>query len=173
MSTVFHAPILIMMRITVKTSCWNSSRFYSDEWYSSNFHSITCREGTELESRYSSTLSLTLALDEGGWSMPGPGHFTPGNDPVPIMVGPRAGVQNVVLTGKRSLDCPAGSESLYQLLLYIYPQKLDSYTTKTAKYNCNFPHYVQWTNYTALKPTVACFELYVTIFREVSNEGIK
>jgi len=66
--------------------------------------------------------------------MPGPGRFTPGNDPVPIMVDPRAGAENVVLTGKPSLDCPDGSESLYQLLLYTYPQKLDSYTTKTAKH---------------------------------------
>jgi hypothetical protein len=66
------------------------------------------------------------------------GALPPGNYPVPMMVDPRAGEENVVLTGKRSLDCPAGSESLYQLLLYIYPQKLDSYTTKTAKHNCNF-----------------------------------
>ena len=34
---------------------------------------------------YSSTLSLTLALDEGGWSMPRPGHFTHGKDTVPIV----------------------------------------------------------------------------------------
>jgi hypothetical protein len=27
--------------------------------------------------RYSSTLSLTSALDEGGWSTPRPGRFTP------------------------------------------------------------------------------------------------
>ena len=29
-------------------------------------------------------LSLTLALDGGGWSTPCPGCFTPGKDPVPI-----------------------------------------------------------------------------------------
>jgi hypothetical protein len=29
---------------------------------------------------YSSTLSLTLALDEGGWSTPRPGCFTPGKE---------------------------------------------------------------------------------------------
>jgi hypothetical protein len=34
---------------------------------------------------YSYTLSLTLALDEGGWSTSRPGLFTPGNDPVPIV----------------------------------------------------------------------------------------
>jgi hypothetical protein len=28
---------------------------------------------------------LTLVLDGGGWSTPRPGHFTPGNDPVPIV----------------------------------------------------------------------------------------
>jgi hypothetical protein len=37
------------------------------------------------EQRYSSTLSLTLALDGAGWSTPRPGHFTPGKDPVPIV----------------------------------------------------------------------------------------
>jgi hypothetical protein len=29
---------------------------------------------------YSSTLSLTLALDEGGWSIPRPDRFTPGKE---------------------------------------------------------------------------------------------
>jgi len=34
---------------------------------------------------YSYTLSLTSALDLGGWSTPHPGRFTPGKDPVPIV----------------------------------------------------------------------------------------
>ena len=34
---------------------------------------------------YSSTLSLTSALDGDGWSTPRPGRFTPGKDPVPIV----------------------------------------------------------------------------------------
>jgi len=34
---------------------------------------------------YSSTLSLTSALDEGGWSTPRPGRFHPGKDPVHIV----------------------------------------------------------------------------------------
>jgi hypothetical protein len=33
----------------------------------------------------SSILSLTSALDEGGWSTPRPGRFIPGKDPVPIV----------------------------------------------------------------------------------------
>jgi hypothetical protein len=45
----------------------------------------TGHEGPEGEWRYSSTLSLTSALDRGGWSTPRPGRFTPGNDPVPIV----------------------------------------------------------------------------------------
>jgi hypothetical protein len=32
---------------------------------------------------YSSTLSLTSELDEGGWLTPRPGLFTPENDQVP------------------------------------------------------------------------------------------
>jgi len=41
------------------------------------------------EQRYSSTLSLSSALDVGGWSRPRRGRFTAGNDPVPI--GQKAG----------------------------------------------------------------------------------
>jgi hypothetical protein len=37
------------------------------------------------EKRYSSTLSLTSALDGGRWLTPHPGHFTPRKDPVPIV----------------------------------------------------------------------------------------
>jgi len=42
-------------------------------------------EGPEGEQMYSSIFPLTLALDEGGWSTPRPGRFTPGKDPVPIV----------------------------------------------------------------------------------------
>jgi hypothetical protein len=38
----------------------------------------TGHEGPEREQRYSCTLSLTLALDGGGWSTPRPSRFTPG-----------------------------------------------------------------------------------------------
>jgi len=48
-------------------------------------HLVTGHEGPEGEQRYSSTLSLTSALDEGGWSTPRPGRFTPGKHPVPIV----------------------------------------------------------------------------------------
>jgi len=48
-------------------------------------HTITGHEGPEGEERYSYTLSLTSALDRGGWSTPRPGRFTPGKDPVPIV----------------------------------------------------------------------------------------
>ena len=38
-----------------------------------------------MEQMYSSTLSLTSALDSGGWLTPGAGRFTSGNDAVPIV----------------------------------------------------------------------------------------
>ena len=44
----------------------------------SKVHPRTGHEGPEGEYRYSSTLSLTLALNQGGWSTPRPGRFTPG-----------------------------------------------------------------------------------------------
>jgi hypothetical protein len=65
---------------------------------------------------YSSTLSLTSALDEGGWSTPRPGRFTPGNNTVLIVQeagwapGPVwTGAENLTLTGIRSPDRPARS----------------------------------------------------------------
>jgi hypothetical protein len=37
----------------------------------------TNHEGPEEKQNYSYTVSLTLALDGGGWLTPRPGHFTP------------------------------------------------------------------------------------------------
>jgi hypothetical protein len=48
-------------------------------------HPISCHEGTEEQERYSCTLSLTSALDGGGWLMPCHVHFTPINDTVPTV----------------------------------------------------------------------------------------
>jgi hypothetical protein len=39
----------------------------------------TGHTGPKVEYRSSSTLSLTSALDGGGWSTPRPGRFTPGS----------------------------------------------------------------------------------------------
>jgi hypothetical protein len=48
-------------------------------------HPRTGHKGPQGEKVYSSTLSLTLALDRGGWSMPCPSHFTSGKDPVAMV----------------------------------------------------------------------------------------
>ena len=72
---------------------------------------------------YSSVLSLTTALDRGGWSTPRPGRaLPPGNTRYPFywrLGGPqgRSGrVQKISsLTGIRSPDRPARCKSLYQL----------------------------------------------------------
>ena len=71
---------------------------------------------------YSSTLSLTSALDGGWWSTPLAGSFTPGKDPVPIVQeagwAPEpvwTGAENLSPTGIRSSNHPARSESLYRL----------------------------------------------------------
>ena len=42
-------------------------------------------EGPIGEYMYSSTVSLTSAVDTGGWSTPGRAHFTPSKDSVPIV----------------------------------------------------------------------------------------
>ena len=48
----------------------------------SKVHRIVCHECTVRDYRYSFTLSLTAALDGGGWSHPRPNVFTPRIDPV-------------------------------------------------------------------------------------------
>ena len=48
-------------------------------------HPRTGHEGPEGEQRYSSTLSLNMALDGVGLSTPRPGRFTLGKNPVPIV----------------------------------------------------------------------------------------
>jgi hypothetical protein len=88
-------------------------------------HLITGHEGPEVEYRYSSTLSLTSAIDGDGWSTPRPGRFIPGKDPVPIVQEAGwtpgsvwTGAENLApppRTGLRSPERPARSESLYRL----------------------------------------------------------
>ena len=58
---------------------------------------------------------------EVGWSTPRPGHFAPGKDPIPNVEetgwdpGPVWTDAENLLTGIRSKDRPARSESLYRL----------------------------------------------------------
>jgi len=71
---------------------------------------------------YSATVSLTSAVDGGGWSMPRSGRFTRRKDPVPLVweagwaPGPVwTGAEILVPASIRSLDCPARSKLLYLL----------------------------------------------------------
>ena len=95
-------------------------------------HPRTGHEGPEGEKRYGSTLSLTSALDKGGWSMPHLCHFTPRKDSVPTVqeagwvLGPDwMVVENLAPTGIQSLDRSARSASLYRL---HYPSPLATHT---------------------------------------------
>jgi len=85
-------------------------------------HPRTGHEGPEGEYRYSSTVSLTSVLGGCGWSAPRPDRFTPGKDPVLMVLeggwapGPAwADAENLAFTGIRSPDRPALNESLYRL----------------------------------------------------------
>jgi len=78
--------------------------------------------GQMVNRRYSSIISLTSALEVGGWLTPCPGRFTAGNDPVPIAweagwaTGPAwMGAVNVAPTGIRSPGRPASNESIHRL----------------------------------------------------------
>jgi hypothetical protein len=89
------------------------------------FHPRTGHEGPEGEKRYSSTLSLTLALDGVRGQRHVPAALPPGKTkyhctgwaPGPVWTG----AENLVPTGIRSPDRPARSESLYRLR-YSGPQ---------------------------------------------------
>ena len=101
---------------TFTSILFHSILFYSIAFYSILFHTLsvrkcdrnkqcqqkvkfqptTCHEGIEGVWRYSSTLSLTWALYGGGWLKSRSAGFTPGNDPLTIVIevrlGPRAGL---------------------------------------------------------------------------------
>jgi len=90
-----------------------------------------------------SILSLTSALDGSGWSMPHPGRFTPGNDPIPTVQdagwapGPVwTGEENLAPTGIRFPDRPSRSESLYRLR-YVTPYSLAKIYRYTFSSNLN------------------------------------
>jgi hypothetical protein len=91
-----------------------------------NFDPGSAHKATEVESKYNSTVSLTSALDEGGWSTPLPGVFTPQERPgthcTGGWMGPRANVRVRKiwpLTGIWFPDRPVRSKSPYWLLLSL------------------------------------------------------
>ena len=76
---------------------------------------------------YSSTLPSTSTLNEGGWSTPRPGRFTPGKEPVSVVEEAGwalglvwTGAENLASTRIRSPERPARSESLYRLSYHGY-----------------------------------------------------
>jgi hypothetical protein len=73
-----HLSVFIEQLVSHRTDCHEIS-------YLNLMHPVTGHEGTETGYMYNSTLSLTSALDGGGWSTPRPGRFTSEKDPVPII----------------------------------------------------------------------------------------
>ena len=106
---------------------------------------------------YSSTLTLTSALDKGGLSTPRPGRFTPGKE-ARYPLHRRLGGSHGRSRGKRnnsnqcgvsilSLDLPARSESQYRLS-YPCPQ----HVVFPGSHPCNY------------KPSPTLFNPYPTAF---------
>jgi len=108
-------------------------------------HKFTLEQVTKAQrGSYSSTLSLTAALDGGGWSTPHPGRLPPEKTRYPFyrrLGWPRGRYKRVgkILppTGIRSPDSPARSESLYRLSypvayphIHIYPHSHSPYQWK-------------------------------------------
>ena len=90
-------------------------------------HPRTSYLGPKGEQKYSATLSLTSALDGGGWSTPCPSCFTSRNETLPIAQeiwwapGPVwMGVENLVPTGIQSPDHQA---IVSCSITYLSPQR--------------------------------------------------
>jgi hypothetical protein len=92
-----------------------------------NLTTFMCRLSTNLGAWTPQGLSrpvmrlLYLFLEEGGWSTPHSGHFTPEKDPAPIAQeaglapGPfQMGEENIASIGVRTPNGPTHSESLYR-----------------------------------------------------------
>jgi len=62
------------------------------EYQVSEVHPRTGRAGPEGEYRYSSTLSLTLALDGGEWSWTRPAALSPRGEAAATVQGPKFGL---------------------------------------------------------------------------------
>ena len=124
--------------LTATSGCLRNSLSYSARWrllvWECRRHVVLPGRGNGTEGKvhprtghkgpgeYTSTLSLTSALEGDGRSTPRPGRFTSGKDPVPIVQktgwAPRpvwTGAENLAPTEIRSPDRPARSESLYRL----------------------------------------------------------
>jgi hypothetical protein len=116
-----HMPRRIITPDTV--TGWYLARILLQIASESSVHPTTGHESPEGEYRYSSTLSLTSALEAGGVVNSTPRPLYPRErNPVPIVQeagwapGPVwTGAENLASIGIRSPDCPAHSESLYRL----------------------------------------------------------
>jgi hypothetical protein len=76
---MLHLPtytrILYKERLLIRLLCHRENML--TQAYKGTVRPITSHEGPEGKQRYSSTLSLTPAIDEGGWLTTRPGRFTP------------------------------------------------------------------------------------------------
>ena len=109
------------------------------EYVERKFHPRTGHEGIHMEYIYSSTRSLSSALDGSGWLTSRPGRFTPGRPGTHCTggwLGARSGLdrrEKSHPTGIQSPDRPARNQSLHRLS-YLGPvphcisQKYDSET---------------------------------------------
>jgi hypothetical protein len=83
MNVTFLLDVMRYTFIIVKTAfcIWTRVLFQSK----GKGHPTTGHEGPERKWRYSCTLSLTSALDRGGWSTPRSGRCTSEKDPIPVV----------------------------------------------------------------------------------------
>jgi hypothetical protein len=124
--TYLSGGIMCTERLSIRSTLYTVFLFkpqYVSYKKQSKFHPRSGHEGPDEEYRYSSSLSLTSALNGAGCSTPRIGRFTPRErDPVPILEeagwapGPVwTDAENPAPNGIRSPERPVRSESLYRL----------------------------------------------------------
>jgi len=72
-----HVHIVLFTQNYSYNNIWSWHTLHRTQCIEGKVHPITGNESPEGEYRYSYTLSLTLMIDESGWPMPRPGHYTP------------------------------------------------------------------------------------------------
>ena len=84
-STIIQNPTICCGFFRTATGSSDRTQYFETSGSKCRVHPRTGHGGPEGEQRYSFTLSLTSAVDRGGWLSLHPGRFTPWNDRVPTV----------------------------------------------------------------------------------------
>jgi len=136
-------------------------------WKKLNVYPRADHEGPEGEQRNSCTLSLTLALDWGGWSTPRPGRFTPGKETRYPLCRRLDGTQGLFERVRKISPVPGLHPRTVQPIVSRYTDAILSHPThQTKKVNCRpgnlkklFNHHPPYTHFFKVDSSLQDFPL--------------